>query len=431
MATEMKKSLVFFFIIVCWVHCNGMLLDSLMFPKVGSMVPGYNRIINSSSDKADLHINANNPTVLIFWARYCAGCIRSFPKYNQAYNKYNDRLNVILIAPDDSIHLQIFKMYTEKMNLNLPSIYDSEIFNNRKSKLTPHAYWIDNAGNLKLETSQVSDSIIADFLEGTVTINQPTGKKDDERYDYKSLFLIDGNGGPSDTSFLFRSLLAEWKEGMGRNGLGIISHPIYLKKAKAEFIKITITDLYKIAYFGSKITSITNRYAPDPIFEMQDSSKFVDNKFYCYSLKVPPKKANKGFLMNAMQNDLKNYFGFDVVIEERSHPCLNLTFDGSDKWKNLLSNADSMEVETTPLRLDVKAVKLSDIIEHLASNLQEIPLIINKTTLNDSELIDMKLEGAIYVLPELRAQLKSKYGLLLLPGEVQLPTLVVRDITIE
>ncbi|MDO5987524.1 TlpA disulfide reductase family protein [Flavivirga amylovorans] len=48
--------------------------------------------------------------------------------------------------------------------------------------------------------------------------------------------------------------------------------------------------------------------------------KSADNKYH-YSIQVPKEQANVKFLQQTMQNDLKNYFGYDVSVQIREMPC--------------------------------------------------------------------------------------------------------------
>lgn len=414
----MNRFLISAFLILQSLGAFGIVTDSVGYPRKDYKMPYYSSILSLIATNGKIgSVNElrAKPTILIYWAKYCVSCISSFPKYNQLEKQHRTKINIVLVAPDDSSHRQIYQTYKDEMGLDILSIFDSVVFHNRISRLTPHTLWIDRDGFVRDESVGISEEQILDFLDG-MDANRIFNPVD------PSNEVWDG-----DENILYRSELYLWKEGMERNGINIIGSANHLREFKVEFLKRTMKHLYKLAYLGTS-TSRLKDYAFEPIYETRDSNKFENDEwFYSYKLKVPPEKATKHSLMLIMQNDLKNYFGYNGSIEAKSYPCLYLVASKGANMNTVLSKSESQERITSPTIMNLKKVRFSEVLEHINYVFHYRPIIINKTGLDDDTLVDIELNGAVYHLDHLKKELQSKYGLELKKGTTTLMTLVISD----
>jgi uncharacterized protein (TIGR03435 family) len=65
--------------------------------------------------------------------------------------------------------------------------------------------------------------------------------------------------------------------------------------------------------------------------------KDVNNKIYDYSLTVPKNKANAKYLMQVMQSDLKNYFGFTAKRIKKAMPVYYLEVADEKRFDELFT----------------------------------------------------------------------------------------------
>lgn len=82
--------------------------------------------ISEDGSKKEVTITdfAGKPTVLHFWATWCAPCVEEMPEIDEYAKKYGDKINLIVIANDKSGGTDALKFYKEKGFKNLKVYVD-------------------------------------------------------------------------------------------------------------------------------------------------------------------------------------------------------------------------------------------------------------------------------------------------------------------
>lgn len=239
-----------------------------------------------------------------------------------------------------------------------------------QSSGVPHTFVIDKNGKIAWigigaeELNRVLDKVSA----GDYSINNMIAESLEKSlqvipYDHSSLLLVNGNGG-NENDFQFRSILVKskgWIEGPQQrhiDGYQWVDKWITVAKSREEYkrmagriqtVNMSLMDLYYLA-FGDTLSNdpahrnpYKNWEFPDtinfpsfnisygkywfaPILEVKDTTPFYPQSYgaakrFHYSLKVQTgQPISAGYLQKVMQRDLQNYFGFDVILENRFMP---------------------------------------------------------------------------------------------------------------
>ncbi len=291
--------------------------------------------------------------VLDFWNRYCSACLASFPKNNSLQQKYSDKLQFLLVGyngsqysgkSDDKSIRALYDRCKQRENLILPVAYDSALFDKFRIGPCPYIILADDRGIVRAITPFLNDTIIEKFLNGETprvpyAMNGEEIKDRSALYDINVPYLVNNNGG-NDSNFLYRSLLSYWDPQKPKSLLSSID--ALVNKGKFEVLGADLSTLYRYAYTGFENISIDDslygKVWNQPIWEMIDSSRFMPDfttgqNIYCYSLIVPPSKADSKLFRKIMQKDLQIYFGYKVRIENRKMPYWRLIVDNAKKSK--------------------------------------------------------------------------------------------------
>jgi thiol-disulfide isomerase/thioredoxin len=313
--------------------------------------------------------------VVEFGATWCVPCVAAIPHLTALGKKYGDKINVIGLfvmelnkepkETKDPAYVAKVERYVAKQGNKMD--YNVAVDDPQK---TLEYSWLRAAGQNGVPFSFVinKDGVIAwigsnmseldDIVQKNIEekFDLPSAKKmwdqfNSAPYDPEKLLLIDGNGGKDD-DFVFRSLLRKYKGDIKTGSWGYIQSFSWAEpgskyekyQGRVQEIGTPLEQLYYLAY-ADTIRNIlvsrnpsTNLY-PDtvntpqlktsygkfwhvPVLEVRDQTPFQWsyrsslNK-YDYSLKVPVKIATAKFLQEAMQRDLKTYFGYDASVETR------------------------------------------------------------------------------------------------------------------
>lgn len=326
---------MFKYILCCLILAAGQAIANPDYPIVGKPCPDF-----TLTDVAHHAAKTISPKdfrgkwlVLDFWSKGCSACVASFPKINQYQKDLQNDVQFVLVAQNNKISGDIKGMYEkfrQKQNLELPIAYDSTLFKQFGIQSVPHIVVIDPTGIVRAVTYQVSKEALTDMVNGKPavfakkesTFEQDAGTR--QRFNLGKPFLISGNGGP-DTAFLFRSVLAKW-DGLDQSVTGIDQ---LVDRGMFQSSGLVLRSLYNFAYVGTSGWNSEGEYKDlyqHAILEMKDTSLFnsdfgMNRNIFTYSIMMPKERANRKTIMEAMQRDLKNYFGYDVSFETRDIPC--------------------------------------------------------------------------------------------------------------
>ncbi len=341
------------------------------YPEVGKPIPEFT--LHDIHDYSTEQVNSKDLegkfVVLYFWSRFCAGTVKSLSRIDAISKKFKGKLDIILVGgepasakngymlpghePGMDALKTLYNRLSKMQDMQTPEAYDPELFQRFvPGGYVPHAIWIDDKGIVKAITNTLQEKDLEMFLQGNpFEFNDTSFKAQQEqkkhKYDIETPFLVDGNGGKG-SEFIQRSLLAEFKEsvpGMPFSMEEVCQDDSYYPKGKLEGYA-TLEQLYKLAYLGYMAVPmgapLKQEYSKDynhVLLETKDIMPFMDYDFssgdyvYVYSLIVPPHKAIPEHLMQVMQNDLKNYFGYKASVETRTLPYWSIQLSDRAKRK--------------------------------------------------------------------------------------------------
>lgn len=438
-------TIILFYLCYCFLHAqeieskNGKPLEGKPIPEfILNDVHYYNKKTIRSDDFKGKWL------VLDFWTRTCTSCIKSFPKINTLQKHFKDKVQFILVGLKDNkpwnknIPL-VYEKFRKKYDLDLVVAYDSILFKEWDILSVPKIFIIDPFGTVRAITNGVGMDIekIQKLLDGENPSFFPAGQK---AFDANKLLLIDGNGG-TDRGFLYRSILVDFKPGDRMWAPGEIK-PMFHHNGDAMFqvTGVPVSWLYQYAYLGSIGSNKWSRAAdplhgkvyPKPILQLKDTSLFnVDHESmkgiysYSYSASLSSQKITKEHIMAVMQNDLKNYFGFEAKIEVREMPCMELVAT-LDAKRNLVSEGKLTQRLYEPFGISYRNQPIGELLNIIGDS-HPYPFfpIINKTGINGN--IDIDIEAELGDFEELKKVLNKK-GLSLINGKQKMYVLVIKDV---
>lgn len=385
----------------------------------------------------DLH---GKPAIIYFFSLGCHASFESLPQLELIYEQYKHKVNLILVGLDFDDNIQgNYEVYRKKYNLHLPVAFDQTVYKQYSIYNVPYVVWITKDGIVHAETNVVNADHVVKLIKGlpfTLIDYSKNGRETLMEIDPKKPFLITGNI-EQDTVFVQRSLLSKWKKGM----------PMAMPSAEAPQSPLEnlntvqafgreLADLYRMAYFGRTYawsvddTLAYGNFHYGLLLELQDKSKFESNyevgkNLFCYSL-IMPKKRTSEQIMALMQRDLKNFFGYDVSVEEREMPYLALV--ATDKAKENLPNIGergksfndmiSIQLVNVPMRSVVIA---ASIYTNLV--IKDLPLI-DETGIKDN--IDISFHAMLTDFDDIKRALHQQ-GLNIVEKKKPMKVIVIKD----
>lgn len=325
------------------------------YPEVGQASPNFvfYDVHHAKSSSLSLSDFKGKYLILDFWAIGCTSCIESFPKMDALQRKFGDKVKILLVG--EKIKAADVKKYYERYRsyygLNLSVAFDSVYFKSFVHRTVPHIIWIDPNGIVQAVTTNtdVSEQTIEKFISAQKFNFSDASFKAQSKQDVKGFDSIQhakmqSSNKESQTS-IYKSIISEWR---AEDGFPAYSYfdPKFSIESNNGVYRITGTPLiilFKLAYFGS---AFGNLYKPDwwlwPILRTKDSltlnQESDGRKLYNYSIRVPIDRANNLELMAMMQRDLRNAFNYNVNLEERLMPSLELVVTDQNKVRSIESN---------------------------------------------------------------------------------------------
>src|SRR5882724_1330358 len=427
--------------------------SKLMEPEVGKPCPefAFDKIDFYGQKRVTLNDFKGKWLVLDFWDLHCSSCISSFPVVSAEQKKFKDSIQFLMVAGQfEKDERSLYTNYRKNWHLEMPCAFDSNLFKSFNVGLLPHTIIVDPKGIVRVITAKPTASKLTELLDGKspifITASFDHGHEDKKRRKYNPFFpfLIQGNGGV-DSDFLYRSLLSNWTPGTplyeqekmvySESENNVFHHP-----GRFELCGTTVSRLYSAAYLGRwgfamDDSAFYGKLWPKPIFEVQDSTLLkldviTGKNYYCYSLVIPPSKAKREYMMRIMQNDLKNYFGYDVSIQIRKMPYWKVitTGEAKEKLRSKVNGAELVGTEIKPWsKYSYKNLPMFEfikIIEFFSGVTNVGSPILDETGIN--EPIDITVEWFKNDYNSVRKALQ-KNGLDLVKGEKEMKVLVIQD----
>lgn len=297
--------------------------------------------LNNIAYYPSTHLNTQNFRgkwlILDFWSRGCTACVAGFPYMNSLRKQFSDKAEILLVAREDANHEvdSIYERARKFGNLDLPSAFDSAVFQKFDFHSVPQVLILDDKGVLRGWVNHVSSQDLADLIDGKRSqLVNPVSMA----FDFHVPYLLNGNGG-SDDAFVCRSLLATWEKGQPFFSPGTI-RMVEANHGVFQAVGVPLSNLYDLAYFGFDLIMGGTR-DPNfrkvylhPLLKMRDTSLFAGNMRvlngrWSYSLALPSDKASERAAKRKMQHDLNDYFGYTAEIRTEDCPYLALVADSN------------------------------------------------------------------------------------------------------
>jgi thiol-disulfide isomerase/thioredoxin len=404
---------------------------------VGKRIPDFTiqEVYNYTATTAQMSDFKGKWLILDFWTAGCTSCIESFPKMDALQTRYKENLKLIFIGKDDKYIRPMFDKFKARENLQFTYSYDNLLFKKFDVYLVPFIIVVDPNGTVRSVTTKITEADIKDLMnnKAIVTRKAETATEIDRKYakyDSEKPLLINNNGG-NDTSFSFRSLLTKWTlEGIPQSSYRYL----YRKGNMVQTTGSPIAWLYEMAYGDTvsnypvtseimrKRRSSFGQLWTQAIIESKDSVKIIstDRLFsyrFSYSLIVPKEMAYASAMQKIMRNDLDNYFGYSVTVENRKMPC----------WKLLLKNRNLFEKRDKIKKNINKNFGFSDSIALLPGKIwgfHQDEVIVDDTGLNADTIIN--IEAFMSSIPEIQKALQN-IGLELRESKKEMKVIIIKD----
>lgn len=413
-------------------------IDSAEYPKIGKPMIDFNLrdIHYYKKITASLEDFKGKWLVLDFFSVGCLSCFESFPKVNQLMKDFESEIEFMVIGYDNKLIRPSYEKARQRLSLQLPIAYDSGgiLFKKFGVSSVPHIIVIDKDGIVRAITFKIERENLRNLLDGkNPRFEQKLNTQQEQQqmlpYDRKKPLLINGNGG-SDTTFLFRSVLAKYN-GVKMNNPEFVSMKYFGNQV--QLVGISISDLYYYAYgdtvfsFPDPRGSSYGKYWNKPLLEVSDPSEFhsgsSDNR-YNYSLIVAPERASTQYLQRIMRNDLQNYFGYNVNVESRMMPCWKLI--ATEEAKNNLKSPNNHSNSQFPQNggISFRDRPVSFLISQIWLYQQFEPPFIDETGIIGN--INVDIDALLTDLTDLRKGLRQM-GFDLIKGEKEMKVVVISD----
>lgn len=115
-------------------------------PLVGNPAPDFSVRRENGSGSVKLAALKGKVVLVDFWATWCVPCAKSFPKYQELYAKYKDKLEIVGLSEDDEP--KDIDAFGKTHAVQFPLGWDEgkSIAGKYDPKAMPTAYLIDKGG---------------------------------------------------------------------------------------------------------------------------------------------------------------------------------------------------------------------------------------------------------------------------------------------
>lgn len=335
----------------------------------------------------------SKPLIIDLFNSQCVVCFRMMPKVDSFNRLFSGQLDFLFIGKEDGLVRGIYERVQKKFDINVPVVFDSLLFTRTKIEFVPLYLWVDGQNVLRSVTGP--DQLTHENLLAFANAGIVPPKVSKVKFDPSRPLLVDGNGG-SDTSFLFRSVLATWMPDQNRILPARIGY--FGRSSMFQVLGVSAAQLYLYAYLGKERwfygDSLYGRYNPKVKMEVQQ------NDLYCYSISI--RDRSEEALSMALKQDLDLYFGYRISWRTDTVQAWKLQIDSF--WlEKLRTKGGRVIARRTDCGLEFRNVSLDQVLGQIQRMACPEGIILNETGI--STLIDLHLcadtESWEELLPEL------------------------------
>jgi thiol-disulfide isomerase/thioredoxin len=447
----------------------------VVYPKVGDTIQDH-----TFTDVRNYHKNTlrfsdfrGQWLVIDFWARFCSGCISTFPSMNKLSREFDGRAKIIMTglyrndnSKKVSEHRMIHSVYEPKektYNLTFTAVFDSLAASKYDIRGVPAVFIVDPNGVIRYKTGPIDSTTLTQIIAGNKPIlsryyceHEPKTYLNDA-YDFKQPLFVQGqntNGG-IDSLFLARSLLAKWTPAMAHSLVYGWQQEQELQGKTAEAIGSTLAELFRIGYQGRQLVysrsdlksdSILNSVSQNLVLETKRRNLFPtdfeikkEDYAYAYSITLPGHLANPENFRRQLLDDLHKYFQlrstlekrkvlvYKLVVVDKRKALLLKSKGGNSTWQDWTPQGAGFVINNIPFSRLLKDGVFETALRYkfMYGGRYYIPPIFDETGLNFN--IDMKFVGDSNDYNETVAALR-RHGVDLVEGEKEMECIVIKDV---
>lgn len=407
-------------------------------PEVGKPMPPFHfdNVTHYSKTEVSLTDYKGQWLILHFWFTGCVSSIKNLPEIHAFREKFRGRAEFLLVGINEEKMFfgkgieQLFERLCEKQNLDIPSAYDSVLFRKWGIGSMPHIIIVDPQGIVRAITNgqDMTENKIRDLLDGKAVSFYA---KDIERP------VFNPQKGVPSNRVIYQSILAKW-DGEKQSVPDVRFYPNQAMSPGYGASFVTLYQLYNLAYTGKAQwngkDSLYQKVYPRPVLDLSDSTFFeFDYRslkgFYNYNLVTREGKVDERTVMEIMQKELENIFGYEVSVEQRNVRVWKLiaqpdaverlkTKGGAHFFSDLGGSGGAAGFTLRNERMSI----LLDLVKRYLDTGQ-VPFF-DETGISHN--IDITLDALMTDLKQIRAALQMN-GIDLVLGKKSMNVLVIKD----
>lgn len=420
-------------------------------PEVGKPCPDFTLSDVTHFEKSEVRLRdfKGKWLFLEFWFTGCSTCIWNLRTASDLQREFEGDATFLLVGYDGgavgSNIREIFEKLRVRQGLRIPSAYDSTLAKRWGFTSLPYVVAVDPDGIVRAVTpaTNLTTAAIRALLAGEKVIFS-----DPENSPAFNPRVMSGDAVVSVETILHHSVLTRAVNESFYGGYANMSRYASLPTSvwNNEGIRmsgVSFTWLYSVAYLGkppwvfkSLSEPAYGTVYPSPIIEVADTAAFGeydnDSARYNYFLWLrAEKRESPEALMERMQDDLERAFGYTASVEERSMPVWKLVVTSEAKnslftkgGEPFFSGGRGASFVTGFTMRNIPMRNFLTLLCFYLKGTEERPFI-DATAIENN--IDINIDADLTNLEDVRKELR-RYGLDLVPGNMKMKVLVVKDV---
>lgn len=425
-------------------------------PEIGQPIPDlkFSNVKFHSSNYLSFSDFRGKWLFVDFWFPGCSNCIKTLKPFNDLQVQFQKEIQFVLIGINEKKYGGTEALYSklqQKQRLQHISIYDSLVSAKWCIISMPHVLVVDPQGILRFVTTgqDLTAEKIKDLLEEKPVSLYP-------KQINSVSFEESSSSEPEKEMVIYRSQISKWN-GETPDGPDVnrfVQLPPTYRQDGFRIRATTLQGLYKQAYVGqsdwglgnyiisksrdstywrAKYIDLYGRLYPEIAIEVSDQRpfNFDTNRPYTgglfnYDMETCNVNLDREQLMQTMQQDLRNCFGYEVVIETRPMPYFKLVAN-SDRIKKLRSTENNFWISpgSTAAGFQAKNISMERFLSAVTNYISDrIPLIVNETGVDFC--IDVELDADMTDFSKVKNSLNA-LGMDIVKGTKLMEVIVIKD----